>query len=410
MLMRVALFVSLACSSALFAAEPPLVTANQLPAWFPIQGLFKPDWVHAEDYCEDKFLVGDPAHKVETITVRGRCWRANLITLTKDRKEWEKTAFARWKEREAELATAGFRQVYFKQEWDKIKATYRRGEGDDATYLRVAIDIDPGGSQIAAVQPAANPLSLALKPPAPTPETFGDKDDFPYLLPPPGSKLNNTGHNLAPMSFPSGSGAATPVGSGTVDKYYVPNPTISRLAFHDAYLAALKQAGWTVTRDDPTQGFVWARYDKSGRELYAYAIHRGAEIHFSVADVGAGLTAALAKICKAALWGVNFDFDKATLRPDSDATLDQVVRLLKSQPALAVEIGGHTDNVGKPDYNLGLSDRRAAAVKAWLVAHGVAAARLSSHGYGDTQPLVPNSSDDNRARNRRVELKKPGCN
>ena len=407
--MRVALVVSLACSSALFAAEPPQVTPNQLPAWIPIQGLFKPDFVHAENYCEEKFFVGDPAHKVETVTVHGRCWHTNLTTLTKDRKEWEKTAFARWKEREPQLAAAGFHQVYVKQEWDKLKATYRRGEGDQATYLRVSIDIDPGSSQMAVAQAASNPLAIVLKSPAPKPETFGDKDDFPYLTPPPGAKLKNTGHNQAPMRFPAASGPPTPVGSGTIDKYYTPDASTSRLAFHDAYVAALKQAGWTVTSDDPAQGFVWARYDKNGRELYAYAIHRGEELHFAVADVGAGLSAALAKGCKAALWGVNFDFDKATLRPDSDATLDQVLQLLKSEPALAVEIGGHTDNVGKPDYNLALSDRRAAAVKQWLVAHGVAAARLSSHGYGDTQPLVPNSSDDNRARNRRVELKKPGC-
>jgi OOP family OmpA-OmpF porin len=409
MVSRAALFVSLACSTAVFAAEPPLVTPHQLPEWFPVQGLFKPDWVHAENYCEQKFSVGDPARKVETVTVRGRCWRANLDTLTKDRKEWEKTAFARWKEREPQLAAAGFQKVYFKQDWDNIKTTYRRGEGERATYLRVTINIDPRGSQMAAAQGASNPLSIVLAPPAAKPETFGDRDDFPYLTPPPGSKLTNTGHNQGPMHFPPASGQPTPVGSGTIDKYYAPDPTLSPLAFHDAYTAALKQAGWMVTHDDPVQGFAWAHYDKNGRDLYAYAVLRDEGIHFSVADVGSGLRAALAKGCKAALWGVNFDFDKATLRPDANAALGQVLRLLNDEPALAVEIGGHTDDVGKPDYNLALSDRRAAAVKQWLVAHGVAAARLSSHGYGDTQPLVPNSSDENRARNRRVELKKPSC-
>ncbi|MBS2029250.1 MAG: OmpA family protein [Deltaproteobacteria bacterium] len=74
-----------------------------------------------------------------------------------------------------------------------------------------------------------------------------------------------------------------------------------------------------------------------------------------------------------------------------------------------VEIGGHTDNVGTHDYNLKLSDARAAAVKDWLTAHGIAAGRLTSHGYGDTQPIVPNDSELNRAKNRRVELKKPNC-
>lgn len=84
-------------------------------------------------------------------------------------------------------------------------------------------------------------------------------------------------------------------------------------------------------------------------------------------------------------------------------------RLLKDQAKLSVEIGGHTDNVGKPDYKLTLSGRRAAAVKNWLVARGIAAARLTSHGYGDTQPLVKNDSEEHRAQNRRVERKKPDC-
>jgi len=83
--------------------------------------------------------------------------------------------------------------------------------------------------------------------------------------------------------------------------------------------------------------------------------------------------------------------------------------VMKEDPKLVLEIGGHTDDVGKADYNMKLSGERAAAVVQWLVAHGVAASRLSSHGYGDTQPLVKNTSDENRAKNRRVELERKGC-
>ena len=83
--------------------------------------------------------------------------------------------------------------------------------------------------------------------------------------------------------------------------------------------------------------------------------------------------------------------------------------LFAADPSYSAEVGGHTDNVGKAAYNMSLSDRRAAAVKDWLVAHGVAASRLSSRGYGDTVPLVPNDSDAHRARNRRVELKRKDC-
>jgi outer membrane protein OmpA-like peptidoglycan-associated protein len=115
------------------------------------------------------------------------------------------------------------------------------------------------------------------------------------------------------------------------------------------------------------------------------------------------------KQCKLEIYGVNFDFDKATLRPDSEPVLQRLLALFTADAKLAGEIGGHTDNVGKPAYNLTLSGQRADAVKAWLVAHGVAAARLSTHGYGDTVPLVPNDTDEHRGKNRRVELKRENC-
>ena len=106
---------------------------------------------------------------------------------------------------------------------------------------------------------------------------------------------------------------------------------------------------------------------------------------------------------------MTFDFNKATLRPDADAVLQQVAAALQADPATSVEIGGHTDNVGTKTYNEQLSQERADAVKAWLVAHGVGASRLTTKGYGDSMPVVRNTSDANRARNRRVELKKPNC-
>jgi outer membrane protein OmpA-like peptidoglycan-associated protein len=115
------------------------------------------------------------------------------------------------------------------------------------------------------------------------------------------------------------------------------------------------------------------------------------------------------KACTLEVYGVNFDFDKALLRLDSEPVLKQVLALFTGTPEFAAEVGGHTDNIGKPPYNLKLSDARAAAVKTWLVGHGVAAARVSSHGYGDTRPLVPNTTDENRFKNRRVELKRANC-
>ncbi len=113
--------------------------------------------------------------------------------------------------------------------------------------------------------------------------------------------------------------------------------------------------------------------------------------------------------CAIVIYGVNFDFDKAALRPDSEPMLQQVLALFTRNPAFSAEVGGHTDNVGTADYNARLSDARAAAVKAWLIGHGVVPARVSSRGYGDSRPLVPNTTDENRFKNRRVELRTAAC-
>ncbi|HUD86185.1 MAG TPA: OmpA family protein [Xanthobacteraceae bacterium] len=115
------------------------------------------------------------------------------------------------------------------------------------------------------------------------------------------------------------------------------------------------------------------------------------------------------KECTIEVYGVNFDFNKSVLRPDSEPVLRAVLQLFTASPSFRAEVGGHTDNVGTPDYNMKLSEARAAAVKAWLVAHGVAADRVTSRGYGDTHPLVPNDTDADRFKNRRVELRRMNC-
>ncbi|MCC3159214.1 OmpA family protein [Hymenobacter sp. 15J16-1T3B] len=109
---------------------------------------------------------------------------------------------------------------------------------------------------------------------------------------------------------------------------------------------------------------------------------------------------------KVVLNNIFFDFDKATLRKESTAELERLVQLMTTEyPALRIEISGHTDNVGKAEYNKDLSLRRAKAVVDYLTAHGVAAARLTSAGYGDTQPVAPNTTKEGRQLNRRTEFK-----
>ena len=102
---------------------------------------------------------------------------------------------------------------------------------------------------------------------------------------------------------------------------------------------------------------------------------------------------------------INFDFDKANIKPESIPILDEVVDYLKANPNVKMEIQGHTDNKGTAAYNLKLSDRRAAAVKTYLVSKGIDADRLTTKGYGLTKPVAPNNTEEGRARNRRVEFK-----
>lgn len=103
--------------------------------------------------------------------------------------------------------------------------------------------------------------------------------------------------------------------------------------------------------------------------------------------------------------GVTFEFDQARLRPDARTILAEVADTLKRYPQLEVEIAGHTDNFGSEDYNQRLSQQRAEAVRDALVALGIDAARIAAAGYGESQPVADNESDDGREYNRRVEMR-----
>lgn len=102
--------------------------------------------------------------------------------------------------------------------------------------------------------------------------------------------------------------------------------------------------------------------------------------------------------------GVNFDFDQAVIRPDDFSKLDRDVATLKEWGDLKVEVAGHTDYIGTEEYNMGLSVRRANAVRNYLVDKGIAADRLTVKGYGESQPIADNATEAGRFMNRRVEL------
>lgn len=104
------------------------------------------------------------------------------------------------------------------------------------------------------------------------------------------------------------------------------------------------------------------------------------------------------------LEGVNFNFDKSALRPEDIAIIDQNAADLKEWGDIDVEVSGHTDSRGSDKYNMGLSLRRADAVRDYLITKGISADRLTAKGYGESQPLESNDTDEGRFKNRRVEL------
>jgi OmpA-OmpF porin, OOP family len=102
--------------------------------------------------------------------------------------------------------------------------------------------------------------------------------------------------------------------------------------------------------------------------------------------------------------GINFDVDKATIKPESMGTLNMIVKVMQNNPDLKFEVDGHTDNSGAAQHNMTLSQQRADAVEAQLISMGIDASRLTSKGFGATKPISSNDTQDGKANNRRVEF------
>ncbi len=122
---------------------------------------------------------------------------------------------------------------------------------------------------------------------------------------------------------------------------------------------------------------------------------------------GSAIERELAESGRADVYSIYFTFNSDVIRPESDPTLKEIADVLKRHPDWALGVNGHTDGIGADDYNLDLSKRRAAAVRTALVTrYGVPAARLSTAGFGKSQPKDTNATLEGRAKNRRVELVK----
>jgi OmpA-OmpF porin, OOP family len=174
---------------------------------------------------------------------------------------------------------------------------------------------------------------------------------------------------------------------------------------------ALRNGGFHIVYEDPTakitanKGKTWVAFENSGSYYYQTIITEQEMKQEMTADASS-LQDQLEKSGHVAVYGILFDTGKATLQDGSTVTLTQILTLLQQNTDLKLRIEGHTDNVGSSASNKALSQKRADTVRTWLIAKGIAADRLTAQGFGDTKPVADNSTEDGRAKNRRVELAK----
>jgi OmpA-OmpF porin, OOP family len=191
------------------------------------------------------------------------------------------------------------------------------------------------------------------------------------------------------------------------------SPMPSFLQIRRNYGNALKNLGGEIIYDQNAD--LTGKLVKGGKEVWVriQCYNGGAgytlsivEVEAMVQEVTAGeMLNALNRDGFIALY-INFDTGKADIKPESEATVAQIVSLLQENADLKVSIEGHTDNVGTPAANKALSEARAKSVLGAVVEGGVDAARLSAVGWGQEKPVADNRTEDGRAKNRRVEIVK----
>ena len=202
---------------------------------------------------------------------------------------------------------------------------------------------------------------------------------------------------------------------------YECSASVSNLAVARNAETALKQAGYTVVfsgknpnNDDrplvtARKGGVWVSVVtgfNGTTNIYTLTTARTQEMEQQMVADAAAMEAEITSSGYCSIYGVLFDSGKATIQPESSKCLDEVAALLKKNAGWKMQIEGHTDNVGGKEANTKLSQARADAVRGWLVSHGVAAARLTAKGFGDSKPKVENATEEGRSKNRRVDLRK----
>jgi outer membrane protein OmpA-like peptidoglycan-associated protein len=147
-------------------------------------------------------------------------------------------------------------------------------------------------------------------------------------------------------------------------------------------------------------------YVAAGTGQYDLHIIEEAGFEKQLAFGAEALKKALYESGKISVYGINFDIDKANLQPGAEKIIVEIVKLMKSNPKLNIEIQGHTDNTGTTAHNLSLSQKRAKTVQKFLMLYGIDSSRIVPKGFGSSKPIATNDTQDGRAKNRRVALVK----
>jgi len=319
----------------------------------------------------------------------------------------------------------------------------------DAATAATAADADASAAPAEAAP--AEPAAAAEFDPASVPESSASLPPFPFFKEPEGlvSTLDDKDRkkNFDREHMIAGDKIIAVEGKVFHDRFQLSNPEqreYSAIEFQRNYADAVAALGGVeVSRvqytHDVNEAFggrdaVDKHYTgtcaSDGCENHTYLIRQGGKEYWIQVSTGAiplhgevvvlerqAMTSKLAFLDAAAMKKkldadgrvalyINFDHDKATLRPDAAPVIDEIGKLLRSDSALKLSIDGHTDNTGTAARNRELSRQRADAVVAAVVGEGIDAARLSAQGFGADKPLASNSDESGRAKNRRVELVK----
>jgi len=260
-------------------------------------------------------------------------------------------------------------------------------------------------------------------------EAFAEEKDHPVIKPIPGSSLypgsgEYTNYNAYTFKYKQDGKWVEKTVKGKywkLDYQFLKkdgnrDESVSGLEISENFKqAALEKGGEVLGEDDRNLIFTLS---SNGKKLWVHLIHSSWQGYYQLYIVEEKgfkkkLTFGAEEIKKqldekghVAIYGILFDLDKASLKPESEKSLREIVKLMRNYPDLKLELQGHTDNQGSTEYNLDLSQRRAEAVKAYLVAFGIDNSRLAAKGYGLSQPVASNDTEEGRAKNRRVELVK----